>query len=354
MKKSDLAAMVIDELKALAKKMKIVLPVRAKKAEIIDALMNSAGAAKKANAKKTAVNKAGAKNVTTRKAISKKATAKKAIEKKSVARNAAPGKTALKKTIKAQQPAARKPVAMRKTTAPDRKLGRGLPEPIIPIHDWKMSPEVDEPLLAQERAAESKYYTGPEGQQATAKSGMLPQSYGEDRIVLIARDPFVVHAYWEATPDRLEREKAWFGWDSKLNIRIFDVTGVQFDGRNAIGYFDQEVIERTGNWYLDFGRPGHSFCADLGLLSPDGRFLSLVRSNYITVPREGVSDVVDEEWMLSDEEFFKLYGYPEGFQGGLSSPRRGSQEWEMMRRRRLQEISSPGLFSRGRAKARRK
>jgi len=45
MKKSDMLSMVIDELKALAMKMKIVLPVRAKKAEIIDALLTKAAAA---------------------------------------------------------------------------------------------------------------------------------------------------------------------------------------------------------------------------------------------------------------------------------------------------------------------
>jgi hypothetical protein len=68
------------------------------------------------------------------------------------------------------------------------------------------------------------------------------------------------------------------------------------------------------------------------------------------MPRNGVSDVIDEEWMLVDEEFWKLYGYPEGFKVGVSSP----ELQEMMRRRRLQEITSPGLFSRERAKAKRK
>ncbi|HUI44685.1 MAG TPA: DUF4912 domain-containing protein [Nitrospirota bacterium] len=355
MKKTDLLSMVIDELKALAKKMKIVLPMRAKKAEIIDAIMTTGGAGKKADRKKTALEKAVAKNVTVKKSTVKKATAKKAAESKYAAKNAATGKVASKTTGKAKQSAAKKPAAaMGKIGAPDRTPGRGLPEPIIPIYNWKIPPEAEEPLLAQERAVESKYYTGPAGQQAAAKPGELPQGYGEDRIVLIARDPFVVHAYWEATAERLEREKAWFGWESKICIRIFDITGVQFDGRNAIGYFDQEVIERSGNWYLDLGRPGHSFCADLGLLSPEGRFFPLVRSNYITIPRDGVSDVVDEEWMLADEEFWKLYGYPEGFQAGPSSPRRALQEWEMMRRRRLQEISSRGLVTRERAKARRK
>jgi hypothetical protein len=160
----------------------------------------------------------------------------------------------------------------------------------------------------------------------------------------MTRDP-LAHAYWEVTgTDRTE--KSWLGWNSKLCIRIYDVTGVQFDGRNAVGYNDQEVYEQNGSRYFDVGRPAHSFCADLGLLSPEGKFLTLVRSNYVTMPRDGASDVVDEEWMVVDEEFWKLYGYPEGFPGGVSS----QQVLEIVRRRRMREISSPGMSSREKVK----
>jgi hypothetical protein len=196
--------------------------------------------------------------------------------------------------------------------------------------------------MTQERVSESKYYTGPAQPQPIATYGDLSQGYGEERIVLMTRDPFVAYAYWEVAPARIERERAWFGWDAKLCIRIYDITGIQFDGRNAIGYYDQEISEQIGGWYFDFGRPSHSFCADLGLITPEGRFLTFVRSNYVTMPRDGVSDVTDDEWMLLDEEYMKLYGIP----SGLSSP----QIQEMMKRRRMQEITSPGMFARSRAK----
>ncbi len=325
MKKTELLSMIVPELKALAEKMKIDVPGKAKKADIIKALLSASRTKKKAAVKKEAPKK---------EAVPKRTTAQAA------ARTGKPAQR--KKAATAQKPAAPKGSPASKPL-----------EPAAPAHEWKLPPSVEEPILAQERVSESKYYTGPALQTAAAH-GELPQTYGQDRIVLLTRDPFVVHVYWEATPARLEREKAWFGWGSKLAVRIYDITGIQFNGRNAIGHFDQEVTERTGTWYFDLGRPSHSFCADVGLLSPEGRFLTLARSNYVTMPRDGVSDLVDDEWMLADEEFMKLYGYPEGFRSGVSSPRRGPQEWEMMRRRRLQEISSPGLFARERAKARRK
>ncbi len=319
--------MTVAELKALAKKKKVSLSAQDKKSDIVAALMAAEKSTKKpaaAAVKKTAPagkRPAGAKSAVKRAPLAEKATAG----------SANPG-------------AARKPAADR---AGMQKV-RGAVVP--PVHDWKNPPKVEEPLLAQERISESKYYTGSAPQMTVAEHGELAREYGHDRIVLMTRDPFVVHAYWEATPGRLEREKAWFGWGSKLCVRIYDITGIQFDGRNALGYFDQEVFERAGNWYFDLGRPSHSFCADLGLLSPEGRFLTLARSNFVTTPRDGVADVIDEEWMLVDEEFWKLYGYPEGFRGGVSSP----ELLEMMRRRRMQDITSPGMFPRERAKAKRK
>jgi len=212
----------------------------------------------------------------------------------------------------------------------------------VPVREWKSPPGAEEPLMAQERVSNAKYYTGPGVERRAGQPYEdLPTGYGEEKIAIMARDPYLLHAYWEVTPARIEREKAWFGLDSRLAVRIYDVTGIQFDGRNALGYFDQEIFERIGSWYFDAGRPLHSFLADVGLLSPGGRFLTFARSNYLTTPRDGVSDVLDEEWMLVDEEFWKLYGFP----GGPSSP----QIQEMIaKRKRMQEehISSPGVFSR--------
>jgi len=297
MKKSELSAMIVSELKALAKKMKVVVPSGAKKSVIVEAL----SAAFKRTSKKTVKT------------------------------------AAVKKTSGTKQTSTRKTIARK--SVPAKKQG---PAPAVPrAREWKLPPGAEEPLMAQERVSEAKYYTGPVSKHRPGHED-LPFGYGEEKIALMVRDPYLVHAYWEVTPARIEREKAWFGWNSKLDVRIYDVTGVLFDGRNALGYFDQEVFERLGSWYFDVGRPSHAFVADVGLLSPEGKFLTLARSNPISMPRDGVSDVLDEEWMLVDEEFWKLYGFP----GGPSSP----QIQEMIKRRRMQQITSPGTFARTKRK----
>jgi len=302
MKEDELKKMTVAELKAVAKKRKVSLPVGAKKTDIV-AVLKGANRVKRPSIKKSG-------------SVSGRVTKKKETAKETLAKK--------KSTAGRQVPS---------------KKNRNM---VSTVCEWKVPPRIEEPQLAQERVSESKYYTGHEQQLSAVAYGDLPQGYGEEKVTLMSRDPFVAYAYWEMTSARIEREKAWFGWDAKLCVRVYDVTGIQFDGRNAIGYYDQEISDNVGSWYVDLGRPRHSFCADLGLLSPQGKFLTLVRSNYITMPRSSVSDVVDNEWMLQDEEFMTLYGIP----SGLSSP----QIQEMMKRRLMQEITSPGTFTRSRAK----
>lgn len=319
MKKNDLTYKTVAELKALAAKKNISLPAGSKKADIVKALAEGAPASSRSRG--TAAGK------TVRSAGQAK-TPKTAAKKKPAAKTAV-------KTAGIKKPAAKK-------AGP-----RATPEAQAPVRrPWQMPPGVEEPLLAQERVADAKYYTGTAAQRPAAPSDTLAHEYGSERIALMARDPYMAFSYWELPQARIEREKAWFGWDSKLCVRVYDVTGVMFDGTNAAAYFDQEVYDRVGSWYFEFGRPTHSFCADLGLLSPNGRFLTMIRSNAVTMPRDGVSDVLDEEWMQGDEEFLKLYGGAGFSAGGFSS----HQVQELMGQRRMLKISSPGLFSKPKAK----
>ena len=315
MEKNELTSMTVAELKALAKKKKICLPAGAKKADIVKVLAKGAPPSFKIK---------GASAGMTVKAVRKARTPEAAAKKKPA------GKTA----------GARKPAAQ-KTSRPAMTTGQP------PVRrPWQMPAGVEEPLLAQERVADAKYYTGTTEQKPAVPFDTLTHEYGSERMALMARDPYMAFSYWELPQPRLEKEKAWFGWDSKLCVRVYDITGVLFDGTNATAYFDQEVYDRVGSWYFEFGRPMHSFCADLGLLSPNGRFLTMIRSNAVTMPRDGVSDAVDEEWMLMDEEFMKLYGGAGSVAGGFSS----QQAQELMRQRRMLQITSPGLFSKPKAR----
>ncbi len=332
MTKKELESLTIAELRALAKKKKVVLPAGARKADIVSALAR----AKSGTARKTTGVVAG----------KKKAQAKKAAAGTPTPSRAKPAARASKAagTSSGRQAAAAKVSASNITVAAGTPVVSKITE-----REWLMPAGRQEPATAQERVADAKFYTGTSATGREMSYGSLPHEYGQDRIVLLARDPRMVFAFWEVTKQRLDEERKRIGSDARLCVRVYDVTGVAFDGGNETAYFDQEVYERVGSWYLDLGRPGHAFCADLGVRLPSGRFHTLFRSNTISMPREGFSDVLDEEWIGPEEEFLRLYAGPLQGLGGISS----AQVRELMRKRRALEISSPGMSARSRRQLRR-
>jgi hypothetical protein len=158
--------------------------------------------------------------------------------------------------------------------------------------------------------------------EATTQVEDLPVSYDEDRIALLVRDPYWVHVYWDITRDTLARAQEVLGerWrEARSILRVYDVTGVQFDGTNANSFFDIEITGGATNWYVNVHVPNRAYCVEVGLLSVSGEFVMLARSNVASTPRDVPSDVTDEEWMIPDWEFDQVYALSGGFNPEASS-----------------------------------
>ncbi|MFH1777199.1 MAG: DUF4912 domain-containing protein [Candidatus Omnitrophota bacterium] len=199
---------------------------------------------------------------------------------------------------------------------------------------------------------ESKFYTGVQPAAAEAvdtetppyELNEVPAGYGDNLIVLQVRDPYWAHAYWEISQEkRTEIEKKYFlSLDlARCALRVYDVTGVRFNGTNANFYFDVEINNVADNWYINLNKPGHSFCVDLGIFTASGDFVVIARSNVINTPLDGPSNIVDEEWMVVEEDFNKLYGMAQGIGMGLSS----AELRELVKERMKLEISSGAVSS---------
>jgi len=202
-------------------------------------------------------------------------------------------------------------------------------------------------LGAQEMAIERAKFSHPEvPPRLRAMPQELPSKYDLDKIVLQVRDPQWLHAYWEvrgATFERLVSEFRDDFYKAKRVLRVYDVSQIIFNGNNAHRQFDIQISEFANNWYIDTGGPGRSWCVDLGLLLPDGRFITIVRSNTVHTPLEGPSWITDEEWMVPDEIFARLYGM--GFGLGQSSP--VGKAWQERVKKALFSgiLASPGITS---------
>ncbi len=132
-----------------------------------------------------------------------------------------------------------------------------------------------------------------------AASPPLPDCYNETRLVAMPRDPAWAFAYWEIRQDRLaqlRRDK-----DVRLLLRVHDIEGVRFNGRNARSSFDISVKLTDSRWYINLPRAGGRFVLDL-LYKNKGKEHLLVRSNVIESPPEGFSQRVDPAWDSVDGE----------------------------------------------------
>ena len=134
----------------------------------------------------------------------------------------------------------------------------------------------------------------------------FPQNYGTSRLRLLVKDPLSIYAYWQLPQDlvrllsgRLSKEEID---SSRLVLRMYDVTLINFDGTNANSYFDTEVGFSTTNWYIKLWLDNISYIAELGLLIKDGKFFALVRSNQAHTPRAGYSPRSEQIWMQVKED----------------------------------------------------
>lgn len=146
---------------------------------------------------------------------------------------------------------------------------------------------------------------------AAAPAGDIPSGYGVTESYLLPKDPAWMFLFWEITAETFDCVRAQYGQDilnqSRTVIRLHDVTGVAyFDGTNSNVYYDMPVIFDAKSWYIRAPQAGRGYVADLGFVTPDGRFILLTRSNMTTLPPGKVSDVVDDKWMSVEGDFIKL------------------------------------------------
>jgi hypothetical protein len=168
----------------------------------------------------------------------------------------------------------------------------------------------------------------------------LPHAFGDDRITLLCKDPHWLHAYWEITPRNYERgRRELASAEALLALRVFHYA--THDAQSPEGWFDIDVNEGARNWYVNGGRPGASFEVEIGLRSPDGRFVPLARSNRACAPTDRMSDVLDEEWLSLAEEYEQMYA----LSGGYRALSGGSIELRELLARRLEEMMGSGAVS---------
>jgi len=171
------------------------------------------------------------------------------------------------------------------------------------------------PAVAPRRAAAPSAPTRP---LAVVPPRALDHGCVKDQIVVMVRDPFWLHTYWELSRTTLSRAQAALGQDwhgARPILRLMDVTSEETTSASERHVRDIEVHGGVNNWFIDVQAPPRSFRVDLGYLSRRGKFFVLARSNVVTTPRAGSSDILDENWPSIQEQFHKIFKQSGGANG---------------------------------------
>jgi hypothetical protein len=169
----------------------------------------------------------------------------------------------------------------------------------------------------------------------------------KDRIITMVRDPYWLHAYWELSRTTLARAQAALGqeWHAARPIlRLMDVSSEDTTAASERHIRDIPIHGGVNNWYIDVSAPPRSFRVDIGYLSGRGKFFVLARSNVVSTPKAGVSDVLDENWASVQENAQKIY-HQSGGPGPAAPPDALRELFEERLRRPMHSLSLQSLMT---------
>ena len=176
------------------------------------------------------------------------------------------------------------------------------------------------------------------------------ENLAKERLVVMVRDPYWLHVYWELGRKSVERAKVALGqyWHvARPVLRLYEVfrDGTTTSTRQPIR--DVEIHGGVSNWYIDVHNPPKCYQLDIGYLSVGGRFFCLARSNVVNTPPAAASDNFDKNWSDVAKDFDRIFA----LSGGYSEPEANGDLREVLEERLQRPIGDPMTTQFGRGAA---
>ncbi len=111
----------------------------------------------------------------------------------------------------------------------------------------------------------------------------LPEAYGTQRLLLVARDPHWLYAHWDLTSEQLRKHNT-ASRDKHLIVRVFR------DQPSGKPVLEQHVHPESRNWFLHVGRGGTKFVAQLGYYNRSDAWNTVATSAATFTPPDALSD----------------------------------------------------------------
>jgi hypothetical protein len=177
-------------------------------------------------------------------------------------------------------------------------------------------------IVAKIRQAQAEKELRKDLAQPAAKSSLTPLTAtppivrGKDRLVLMVRDPYWLHAHWDITRQTVERAKVslaenWHMVKPILRLLKMDDTGTTSNAETV--FRDIEIHGGVRNWYVEVDSPPSRFRMLMGYLSANDRFYELARSNTVVTPVPGGKEATDDHWADIATDAEHIYSMSGGY-----------------------------------------
>ncbi|MDX1964885.1 MAG: DUF4912 domain-containing protein [Pirellulales bacterium] len=152
----------------------------------------------------------------------------------------------------------------------------------------------------------------------------LPATPAKDRLIVMVRGPFWLHASWELTPAGVQRAQAALAQDwhtVRPILRVITLSTSNSSTSSERVSRDIPIHGGVKNWYIDVNDPPQTYRLEIGYLTSKGKFFCLARSNTVSTPPAQQGDSLDTHWGDISENCEKIYalsgGYSENGAGDL-------------------------------------
>lgn len=177
-------------------------------------------------------------------------------------------------------------------------------------------------IVAKIRSAQAEKEQRKDLAQAAPKPSLVPTTpipmieKGKDRLVLMVRDAFWLHAHWDITRHSVDRARVSIAenWHTaKPILRLIKIDDMATTSNAETVYRDIEIHGGVRNWYVEIETPGAAFQVLMGYQTSNGRFYELARSNMVTMPQPGSKDAMDDHWAEIAKNAEKIFALSGGY-----------------------------------------
>ena len=224
-------------------------------------------------------------------------------------------------------------------------------KPIVPPRPIVTGPPTNPKIVEKIRGLqETREQRKDLAQPPTSRSVLIPHSraaeqprdLNKDRLILMVRDPFWLHACWDITRKSVERAKAalagqWHTARPVLRLLKSDDNSTTSNTENV--YRDIEIHGAVRHWYIETESQGSTFRLLLGYMFGNNRFHELARSNPVMPPIPGSPDSTDDHWADLTKDADRVYA----LSGGHDDDSSAGELQQMMQEKLKRPIGNPSL-----------